>query len=283
MNIDLLFVRFMIGAAIAALISLAAFRTRSLAASGASAATLIGAATAAAGWGWGALLVTYFVASSLLTRMGRDKKRARTQSVLGDSTARNALQVIANGGFFAAFALIGTITSDVRWHIAALGALAAATADTWATEIGTLWGGTPRSILTARPVPVGESGGVTLIGFLGAIAGSAVIAATAPWILVHEMSSPLGAAAASPIGTAVFTAGIGGCIADSLIGLTLQAKRWCDSCNVITERDPHSCGGVTGHVRGVPWVTNDAVNIVSTLAGAVLALALSGALVRSFF
>src|SRR5262245_3195216 len=63
-----------------------------------------------------ALLVTFFLSGSLLTQIAG-----------GPGGRRNAVQVVANGGVAAVAALFGS------WPIAA-GALAAATADTWATE-----------------------------------------------------------------------------------------------------------------------------------------------------
>lgn len=47
-----------------------------------------------------------------------------------------------------------------------LGALAAATADTWATEIGAFSPRNPRHILSFQEVTKGSSGGVTLLGTL---------------------------------------------------------------------------------------------------------------------
>ena len=93
--------------------------------------------------------------------------------------ARDAIQVFANGGVFAVAAIGMLAAPDVRWFSLGAGALAASASDTWATEIGTLWGGAPRSILTARVVPTGTSGGITLIGSLGTIAGAAFMAAAA--------------------------------------------------------------------------------------------------------
>ena len=82
---------------------------------GAVAALAVGVATV---WGFGwrglMLLLAFFISGSLLTEGG------------GQRTDR---QVLANGGIAALAALAGS------W-IAFAGALAAATADTWASEIG---------------------------------------------------------------------------------------------------------------------------------------------------
>ncbi len=63
------------------------------------------------------------------------------------------------------------LTSTV-YSLACLSALACSCGDTWASEIGSVLGGTPRLITTWRPVPRGTNGGVTLIGTLCSLAGS---------------------------------------------------------------------------------------------------------------
>jgi Integral membrane protein DUF92. len=66
--------------------------------------------------------------------------------------------------------------------------------------------------------------------------------------------------------------GIGGCTLDSILGGTLQTRRWCDRCNTITERLVHDCGTTTGVAGGLTWMDNDAVNAVSSAFGAFLGL-----------
>ena len=61
-------------------------------------------------------------------------------------------------------------------YITFLGAIAAATADTWATEIGFFSKKDPRHILNFKTVEKGTSGGVTLLGFVGSALGAGTIA-----------------------------------------------------------------------------------------------------------
>ena len=142
--------------------------------------------------------------------------------------------------------------------------MSAAAADTWATEVGTLYGGTPRSILTWRPVPAGTSGGVSLIGTLATFAGAAFVA-----LLARALGwTPR-------VATAVVVGGIAGAMVDSVIGATIQARRWCDACEQETERLTHDCGTETRRLRGLSWFDNDVVNFVSNAAGGILAALLA--------
>jgi len=143
------------------------------------------------------------------------------------------------------------------------GAAAAAAADTWSTEIGARASATPRLITAGRPVPPGTSGGVTWRGSLGGVAGAALLAATA--VLVGLLTPLTGAWTAA--------AGVGGGLADSLLGATLQARFRCATCGAIREVRRCDCGGEGRLSSGAAWLTNDGVNVACTLAGALFALA----------
>jgi len=102
---------------------------------GAAAALLVGGATLwGVGWRGLVLLLAFFVSASLVTQR--------------DARQRTARQVLANGGVPAVAALLGA------WPVFA-GALAAAAADTWATEIGARSPTPPRLITSGVPVPHG--------------------------------------------------------------------------------------------------------------------------------
>lgn len=263
---SMLLERAAIGAAVAGAIAFVAYRARSLSRSGALAAVAVGTAAIAASWYWGALLVIYFVGSTLLSHLGRVRKEQLTSGVLAKGGERDAAQVIANGGIFAACILLSAATVDkvaVTLSLAALGALATAAADTWATEIGTLLGGTPRSLLTMKPVPSGTSGGVSIAGSLAMIAGAAFIAGVA---VALDLTSDL------PI---VVAAGVAGAIADSLLGATIQERRWCAACDRGSEQRVHNCGSSTRLVGGRAWMDNDMVNLVATFVGAAVAVLLA--------
>jgi uncharacterized protein (TIGR00297 family) len=252
-------VRATAGLVLAAVVARLARRAHALSMSGALAATVVGAACVAAGWDWAALIMVFFLTSTLLSRLGRAAKERRTDSIVAKGGERDAVQVLANGAVFAVGAAAFAASGSSGWQALAIGALAAATADTWATEVGTLVGRSPRSIVSLRVVPVGTSGGVTLPGTLASIAGAAMLGATARvfgWQPIIAWWAVAG--------------GVAGSIADSVLGALWQARRRCPSCNILTERRVHPCGSVTVLAGGVPWLDNDAVNALSTVLGAVV-------------
>jgi uncharacterized protein (TIGR00297 family) len=209
------------------------------------AACVVGAAVAvgsgAAGFG---LLCAFFFSSSLLTPGGG---------------RRTALQVAANGGVAGAAALVSGLGSG--WSLAFAGALAAAAADTWSTEVGARSARSPRLVTTGRPVPAGTSGGITWLGTAGGAAGAAFVAGVAALLgVITARAAPL-----------VAVAGFAASLADSFIGATLQARYRCPACGWAGERAHHACSRPAALVGGLAWITNDTVNLAATVVGAVVA------------
>jgi uncharacterized protein (TIGR00297 family) len=256
-------VRALIGAALSVFVALTARRTRTLATSGAIAGTAVGTISIAAGWSWGVLLMSLFVSASGLSRLGGRKKADRVGGVVEKGGERDAGQVLANGGVFALAALGSLVAPSPIWYAMGAGALAASTTDTWATEVGTLEGGDPISIISGRTVVPGTSGGITLVGTAAGVGGALFIGAVAA---LANWPVPF---------TAVALGGVAGGLADSLLGATLQSRRRCDLCATSTERLVHSCGTPTRHAGGLAGFDNDAVNAVCSGVGALVALLLS--------
>lgn len=234
-------------------------RIRGLSSSGSIAAIAIGAACIAAGWTWLIILLAFYVSSTLLSRFRSDARRERAGGIAEKSGDRDMWQVAANGGVFAALALVSAVRPAPVLYAAAAGAIAASTADTWATEIGTLARKLPRSIVSLRRVPTGTSGAVSLPG-LGATGAGALFIA----ILALAIGWPTDAAIGAVAG------GIGGSLIDSILGATLQRRRRCTMCNVGTERAVHHCGSATVPAGGITWLGNDLVNLCCSAAGALL-------------
>jgi len=196
------------------------------------------------GWPGLAVLAAFFLSGSLLTQLA--ERRA---------PRRNARQVLANGGVAAVAALLGS------WSAAA-GAIAAAAADTWATEIGAFSPLPPRLVTSWRRVTRGTSGGITALGTLGGVAGATLIAG-----LVVSLS-PRGVA---PGFVTLVGAGFAGMLADSLLGATLQGKYECPACDARFERGNTVCHEPVRLTTGWRGLDNDAVNFAATLVGAAVA------------
>jgi len=198
-----------------------------LTAAGAAAALAVGTATViGVGWRGLLLLLAFFVSGSLLTKGGG---------------RRTAAQVLANGGVAALAALLGS------WPAVA-GAVAAATADTWATEIGAHSRTPPRLITNGTAVPPGTNGGITILGTAGGVLGAALIAgltyALTPRGTAPGLTHP--GHLAVVVAVAVAVAGVLGMLLDSLLGATVQGPN---------DR----------------WLDNNGVNLAMTLAGAGIA------------
>lgn len=253
--------QFLLALALAALLSLVARRARALSVSGAWSATAVGTVAVLAGWEWTAILLTFFATSSALSRWHRSVKERATSGVVEKGGERDAWQVFANGGIFALCALGGILWPSPSWTLAGVGALASATADTWATEIGTAIGGTPRAIWNGRAVPVGTSGAVTVAGSLAMLVGALVLGTAA-----------VVAGFGKEILVPVVAGGVAGAVADTLLGATVQERRWCARCAQATEQQVHDCGAETTRRRGWAGLDNDVVNLTSCVAGAAVAL-----------
>ena len=251
------------GSLLAVSVAFLARRTRTLSTSGAVTAAVVGTIAVAAGWSWGVLLLSHFIAASAFSKLGEREKAELVGPVVQKAGERDWRQVLANGGVYAVAALGYLVFPSPLWYAVGVGALAASAADTWSTEVGTLVGGEPVSIISAKRVPPGTSGGVSLIGTIAGAGGAVFIGAAAT---LADWPVPFAAAALG---------GIAGGLADSLLGAVLQARRWCDVCAKSTERVVHSCGTSTRHAGGVAGLDNDAVNAVCSGVGALVAILIS--------
>ena len=247
---------------VAGAIAIAARRLGWLTTGGAIAAAALGTVSAGAGWAWAVILIAYFIAASLLTRFRASVKLERMEGRVEKPGARDAIQVLANGGLFGGAAMVHWISPDPLWIALGAGALATSSADTWATEIGALSGAEARSIVGFHPVPTGTSGGVTLQGVVAALAGAGFVAGLA-WAVRWPTLAVVAAA----------SGGFFGALMDSVMGASVQARRHCPKCNAMTEQKTHRCGMPTDVIGGFHWIDNDDVNALATLYGALFGAA----------
>ena len=257
------------GSIAAAVVSAIAYRARALTPGGAVAATVIGGTVVAgAGWRSGAAVVAFFVSSALLGRLPRAESIEQRRG-----NRRDAVQVLANGGVAAALAISSLVVPrrlQPRLVAGVFGAIAAATADTWATEIGSRCGGRPRSIINGTAVSAGTSGGVTIAGLVASVAGSTALAAVAAAGLARGAASRR-----PPLSLPVAMAGMTGSLVDSVLGATIQQVSFCPVCARESELFVHHCGARTSHLRGARWCDNDMVNALATATGAAAATLLT--------
>ncbi|MBA4420823.1 MAG: DUF92 domain-containing protein [Anaerolinea sp.] len=238
-----------------------AYKVHSLSGSGAIAAALLGTIVfGVGGLPYTAILLVFFISSSLLSRLFKGTKKGVSE-MFSKGSRRDVWQVLANGGAAGLLTLMSAIFVEqtIFWWLFCA-SLAAANADTWATELGVLSPTRPRLITTLEPVDMGASGGITLIGTVSALAGAGFIAIVATFF-TPSLSMIL----------LVTGAGLVGSLVDSALGASIQGIFYCDACNQETEKHPrHGCGNATRLIRGWDWLNNDWVNTACTVSAPVL-------------
>ena len=269
----------LLGFLFAIIIAALAYRAHSLTKSGALAATLTGTIIfGIGGLGWAILLLTFFITSSVLSRAFKKRKQGLDEK-FSKGHERDAGQVFGNGGIATAFAALHYFYPNEPWTwIGFAAALAAVNADTWGTELGVLNPHPPRIITNlAKVVEKGTSGGISLIGTLSALAGSALIGMIASLHPILNMIE--GSKHTDPVSIfiTITLAGLAGALFDSFLGATVQAMYYCPTDKKETEKHPlHTCGTTTIHVRGWKWLDNDWVNFSCGVFGAIISLVIKG-------
>jgi uncharacterized protein (TIGR00297 family) len=277
LNADLL--RLLTGLVVSSIIALLAQRRRALTAGGAAGAIAVGTiAFACGGWVWALVLLAFFALSSLLSRYRQADKRDLAHK-FHKGAERDLGQVLANGGLAVLLSLLYHSHPTAALLAAFLGAMATVNADTWGTEIGVLSPVPPRLILTGRSVPAGTSGGVTLLGTAASTLGALFIGLLGYMLVCLEaLLNGHDCLSLSWIIPATLFSGLLGSLFDSLLGATVQGIFYCARCETETEREVHGCGLRTTQARGWRWLNNDVVNFLSSACGALIAIALWGAL-----
>jgi uncharacterized protein (TIGR00297 family) len=260
--------QFIAGMAIAAAIAAASYRLRFLSSSGSVGTFLLATVVfGVGGWQWTVPILTFFILSSMLSKLGR-KKKVRFQLMFEKTDTRDAGQVAANGGVAGILMLCWYFTHDNNlWYFMYLASLTAVTADTWGTEIGLLAKGSPRSIISFKILEPGTSGAVSLTGFVGGLFGAS--------LLVLSGSFWIAGTGNFLTFTIIICSGIIGSLVDSVLGATVQSQYCCTVCGKITERRVH-CASPTSLISGVRWINNDEVNWACAIAGGMSFFLLNG-------
>ena len=102
-----------------------------------------------------------------------------------DKRGRNAAQVAANLGVagLAAAVALGIRLPGTWYAVVVIAALAEATADTLASELGEVLGGPPLLITTLRRVAPGTDGAISLAGTVAGTSGAVVVVLVAVFTL----------------------------------------------------------------------------------------------------
>ncbi|ABL78230.1 DUF92 domain-containing protein [Thermofilum pendens] len=254
---------FAIGVILGVPLAAYARRKKYLSRSAAAASVIFSGLYMAGGIGVFAASLFFFFSSSALTKLGYDLKRR--MNVSEPEEGRTLMQVVGAGGVAALYSLLSALSPQsarVPLLVGAYAAIASSNADTWASELGSLSGRKPRLITNLSvEVEPGTSGGVTLLGALGSLAGSLLTGLVALIASLLGASPPLGVATIA----VVVVAGWLGEVLDSVVGATLQVKYYCPRCGVLTDKKVHSCGATTVKYSGSSWVTNEVTNIIATL------------------
>ncbi|MDY6931407.1 MAG: TIGR00297 family protein [Halobacteriota archaeon] len=181
---------------------------------------------------WFLVLLLFFILGGVSTKYKQDYKR--TLGIIQGT--RDYGNVLGNG--LIALCMTLAFSFDDMFLIGFLGAVAAATADTLATEIGDTSNTHPRLITNFKPVRPGTNGAISPLGELSALLGSAIIALFGISMGLHN----------GVILTyiAVVAGGFIGANFDSLLGATLED-------------------------RG--FLTNNTVNLFGTLMGSLSSVA----------
>ncbi len=260
--------------AMMALFAVIALKKQSLDISGAIAAFLMGVVVLWCSKIEGLLLLLlFFVGSNVV---GRISKRIRQQSFNEKSiekkgSKRDVMQVLANGLMATIGALMWYCTGKISSLVLLGAAIAEATSDTFAGEIGRLSKKPPVSIRTLTPVPKGLSGGITLLGTATAFISSLVIGLS--WAIFF--SSYFGSSSDMWLSLSVITlTGFMGCIVDSFLGACAQAHYKDPNTGELTEKE-YKDGQKLELVQGISWIDNDMVNLLSNIFSSVFALGMS--------
>lgn len=253
----------LIAASFIVLISLSSWRSKSLTLSGAVGAIFVGIFIYG-GFSWkGLVLLGCFFGSSSYVSKYKAKLKSNVIDIIEKGEQRDIVQVAANGGIPAILGLLTILFPDFA-EVLLIGfcvSLAAATSDTWASEIGTLSKKDPRMLFTLKKVPKGTSGAVSSLGTSAGLVGALFISIVS--ILLFSLSPHF----------LLFITLMGflGNMFDTILGATIQTKYTCPICHKITEKQVH-CRVKGEKLNRYSFLTNDSVNISSIVLATLLSL-----------
>jgi uncharacterized protein (TIGR00297 family) len=166
-------------------------------------------------------LIVLFLLTFAATRFGRSQKE--TLGVAERRAGRRASQVIANLGAAGLLAVTGPAGTRISTLAlaACVAALAEATADTVSSEIGQALAssrlGTTILITSARRVPPGTDGGISIAGTLAGVIAAILVVMASPFAYTYGSA------------LCIFAGAISGLVFDSILGATVERKGWLNN------------------------------------------------------
>lgn len=193
--------------------------------------------------GWQGYLIVgfYFLVGSGVTRIKIKQKEA--EGIAEKRSGARGAENVWGSALIAAFCALGILIFKDSYiqSLLMLGYIAnfsTKLSDTTASEIGKAYGKSTFLITTLKPVPRGTEGAVSLEGTLAGIFASLIISLLGFAVNLINFQGVIISVIAAFIATTM----------ESLIGATLQAK--------------------------ITWLSNELVNIINTLIGAICAIIL---------
>ncbi|MEP0971137.1 MAG: DUF92 domain-containing protein [Balneola sp.] len=231
---------------LAVIFSISAFLLSWLTYDGAISAGIFGTISFGFGdWQIALIVLFFFISASLVS-----KDSIATEDSHSVKFRRNGRQVWSNGFWLCLWVMIWFISEQTMFLVASVASIATATADTWATELGTKDKDKTYLITDLSKVKAGTDGAISFKGSAAALLGSALIAALF-WLTVDEIS--------------VFTlsiitiTGFIGCLMDSYLGARFQGN---------SLKIPF----LSSNENGTIVLDNNTVNWLSTGTASVLVL-----------
>jgi uncharacterized protein (TIGR00297 family) len=200
--------------------------------------------------GW-TVCVLYLLLGQLVTKIGFQTKtklgiaegrggRRGPENVWGSAAAGTICTLAAASSSSSPSIFLGL--SNEVWILGYIASLSTKLADTFASEIGKAYGQTTFLITSLKPVPRGTEGAISLEGTVASIVGGLLLSFFAYYIvgLLPSIKCVVVSTVAAFIATMI----------ESVIGATLQGK------------------------KGMTWMTNEVVNFINTVIGAIVAMSL---------
>jgi uncharacterized protein (TIGR00297 family) len=192
-------------------------------------------------WQGYGVVMFYFLVGSGVTRIGLERKEA--EGIAEKRSGQRGPENVWGSALTATICALLTLIFTPDWYpfliLGYVASFSTKLADTTASEVGKAYGQRTFLITSLQPVPRGTEGAVSLEGTIAGIVASLLIALVA-W--------GFGMISLGGIGLCAIAAFVATNI-ESVIGATLQS-RWS-------------------------WLTNEVVNIINTLIGALLAMGLA--------